>query len=542
MTDFLFIRRRLLGGLSLVLIALSGCSSPDKGWTSEIPPPPKPSTASLSSDKSPQKSFENTTVSHERAHDNLIEISVEQAVLMSLKNNHELKIQQQQPTITASFEQIERGQFDTELFVEANYFEQETIETSRSTENQFNVFDKNSSESIGIRQYLPTGTELEAAVEHQRSTSNRTPEQQEARLGLSLTQSLLQGFGPQVNLATVRQAELETLVSLNELKAFTEALLAEAEIAYWEYVLAEKEIDIFIKSLEVARQQLQEIQVRIDVGILPEIEAAAAKVEESLRIQAMIEARSKLEEKRLRLLRLLNPTVSKRFDNQIVVTSSPEIDLQPITDTADRIVLANQLRSDLSEARIRLKQNRLETVITKNGLLPRLELFITLGKTGFADSFSDSFKELEGDTYDFEVGFQLSHYLNNRVAKARDIATLSEREQAIEAVKNLEQLVELDVLLAINEVERIRQQIDASQVTRTFQEKTMVAEKERFDVGASTSLDVALAQRDLLRSQITEIETIVNYRIALVKLYLAEGSLLERRGIKTESQYMALTY
>jgi outer membrane protein TolC len=497
---------------------------------------------SFSSYESPEDSPDPVITPDANTNDNPIVISVEQAVLLTLKNNHELKIQQHQPTITASFEEIERGQFDTELFAEADYAEQETIETSRSTENQFSVFDTNSSEAVGIRQYLPTGTALEALIEHQRSTSNRTPEQQEARLGLTLTQSLLQGFGPAVNLATVRQAELDTLASRTELKGFTEVLLAETEIAYWEYVLAEKEIEIFIKSLEVARQQLQEIQIRIDVGILPEIEAAAAKVEESLRIQAMIEARSQLEEKRLRLLRLLNPNTSKRFNNQVVVTSSPEIDLQPIIDTKDRIQLASQMRPDLNEARIRLKQNRLETVITKNGLLPRLELFITLGKTGFADSFSDSFKELDGDTYDFEIGFQLSHYLNNRVAKAQDLVTLSEREQAIEAVKNLEQLVELDVLLAINEVERVRQQIDASRVTRTFQEKTMTAEKERFDVGASTSLDVALAQRDLLRSQITEIESIVNYRIALVKLHLAEGSLLERRGIKAESPRVAMTY
>jgi outer membrane protein TolC len=43
---------------------------------------------------------------------------------------------------------------------------------------------------------------------------------------------------------------------------------------------------------------------------------------------------------------------------------------------------------------------------------------------------------------------------------------------------------------------------------------------------------VAQAQRDLLVSQIAEVEAIVNYRIALVRLYLAEGSLLERRGIR----------
>jgi outer membrane protein TolC len=92
-------------------------------------------------------------------------------------------------------------------------------------------------------------------------------------------------------------------------------------------------------------------------------------------------------------------------------------------------------------------------------------------------------------------------------------------------------LAELDVRLAANEVERSRQQISASRATRIAQEQTLTAEKERFDVGTSTALEVAQAQRDLLRSQITEIETIVNHRIATVKLYLAEGSLLERRGV-----------
>jgi outer membrane protein TolC len=51
-------------------------------------------------------------------------------------------------------------------------------------------------------------------------------------------------------------------------------------------------------------------------------------------------------------------------------------------------------------------------------------------------------------------------------------------------------------------------------------------------VGASTTLLVAQAQRDLLISSIAEVRSIINYRIALVRLYLAEGSLLERRGVR----------
>ena len=85
--------------------------------------------------------------------------------------------------------------------------------------------------------------------------------------------------------------------------------------------------------------------------------------------------------------------------------------------------------------------------------------------------------------------------------------------------------------LAATEVERARQQIAATAATRALREETLRAEQERFRVGSSTNLLVAQAQRDLLESQIAEAEAAVNHRLALIDLYLSEGSLLERRGI-----------
>ncbi len=126
---------------------------------------------------------------------------------------------------------------------------------------------------------------------------------------------------------------------------------------------------------------------------------------------------------------------------------------------------------------------------------------------------------------------RLSHFLGNRAADAQHLAARASRRQAAEALANLRQTVQVDVRLAVNEVERARQQISATRATRALQEETLNAEKERFDVGASTALLVAQAQRDLLASRIAEVKAIVNYRVALVRLYLAEGSLLERRGV-----------
>ena len=50
-------------------------------------------------------------------------------------------------------------------------------------------------------------------------------------------------------------------------------------------------------------------------------------------------------------------------------------------------------------------------------------------------------------------------------------------------------------------------------------------------VSSDSQLDAAQAQRDLLASQISEVRAVINDRIALVDLFVAEGSLLPRRGI-----------
>ncbi len=517
----------------LCLGVLSGCV-PGKRWNSltDHQLVQRDKEVILSSGPAITVQTPSAKISDQLPLEELSKLSVEKAVLLALHNNRDLKVRQQTPVITGTFEQLERGRFDPELFVDTEYFKERANETSRSSGEKYSVLGDEVSAEAGLRQRLSTGTTIEAGLRQERSISNRAPEQQTARLGLSVTQSLLRGFGPAVNLASIRQAELDTLASVDELRAFSEALVADTEIAYWNYVLAKEEIAIFETSLDIAKKQREEIELRIDVGILPEIEVAAARAEEALRVQALINARSLLEERRLRLMRLISPGPEGRLEQPLTAISDPRLAPEPITDLNDRLQLAEQSRPDLKEARLRLEQQRLETVVSRNGLLPRLDFFIALGKTGFSDIFTNSFREMDGNTYDLSAGLSLNYLLGNRTAKAQNLAAHATRQQALDAVANLTQIVHLDVRLAVNEVERSRLQINASRATRTFQEQTLTAEKERFDVGTSTALLVAQAQRDLLQARINEIEAIVNYRIALVRLYLTEGSLLDRRGIR----------
>jgi len=160
-----------------------------------------------------------------------------------------------------------------------------------------------------------------------------------------------------------------------------------------------------------------------------------------------------------------------------------------------------------------------------------MDLFIILGKSGYADSFPNSVSEMDGGRYDALVGINLGYPIFNRRAQAQHERALLQRDQAEKALGNLKQLVEMDVRNAHIEVDRTKEQVSASTATRKFQEEKLRVETEKFRVGRSTNFFVAQAQRDLLVSRINEVQAVVNYLKALVSFYRLEGSLLVRRGI-----------
>lgn len=523
-----------------LLAAVSGCITPDRWQMFRQPPALMPATETTQA--RPVQNEENRlqdqgAIAETPAPANL-SLSLDQALVMALESNPGLRVEKYNPVLAGFSEEIARGEFDPELFSEITYSRNRFLETDSDSGSDSKVWTRSKERSrtavIGIAQTFPTGTGVEATIGHETDDSYDGPDEQDFRLGLTVTQALLQGYGSSVNLAGVRQAELDTAASRHELRGLTEAFLADTEIAYWNHVLARKEIDIFEKSLDVARKQLFDVEQRIDVGTIPPIEAAAARAEVALREQDLIDARSTFEESRLNLLYYIHPDGGSRIDLQIQATSSAESPPEPDVAPAARLKLADRFRSDLQEARLRLDQQHLEIVKTRNGLLPRLDLFITLGKTGYADSFSASFKAMDDTTHEFAAGIRFSRPLGNRSAVGEDRSAAVTLKQAQEALENLRQIIHRDVLIALNETDRAKKQIAATRITRMHQEEALKAEQERFEVGASTGLLVAQVQRDLLASHIREVKAVIGYRQALVNLYLAEGSLLERRGICIE--------
>lgn len=456
-------------------------------------------------------------------------LTVPQAIIMSLENNRAFVIQRYNPEISMNLIEVERAAFDPDLTGQLSY---------RQTRNRVLGLGlpivsrtQNETGSIGISEFFPTGTTVSLNGATTLQSVPDVTNKWASQASLSVTQSLLRGFGLDVNLAGLRQSRLAYLASEYQLRGAAESLIASTESTYWDYSLAIRNIEIFNESLAIAQQQLSETRERIRVGQISESEVYAAEAEVALRRQNLIQARATLDETRVALLVLLSPKTSDPLALDVALAEEPALPSESIDGLEDHIAVAERMRPDLNQARLQVNSGDLSIVRTKNGLLPRLDFFADLSRTGFGRTFGSSVDRIDDGSYDFFTGISGEYPIGNRAARAVYENSVFSRDQSLEAVANLAQSVEADVRTAYIEVVRARDQVGASAATSRLQEETLRAETAKFRVGKSTTLLVGQAQRDLLQAQIAEVSSVVSYRKALVQLYLNEGSLLERRGI-----------
>ncbi|HDR14044.1 MAG TPA: TolC family protein, partial [Desulfobacteraceae bacterium] len=469
---------------------------------------------------SPPETTKNTTAGQ-------LELTVSDAILMAVSNNLSLEVERFNPPIRATYEEQEKSVFDP---VFEGAISTEKTEEPQPAGSDITKFHEG---SISLKKYFPTGTAAAVGVSGEKSDSDWFTPRYDARtrLGLTFTQALMRGYGTEANLARLKQSRLETQISSYELRGFAEHLVAEVEQAYWDYALALRKIEIVEESLKVAEQQLAETKEMIIVGAMAEAEMAAVQAEVAEQKQQIIDAKSAKEMAKLRLLQLVNPSGLDHWSREIEPIHPPELPKVTIEGIDQHLAVAMKMRPEINQARLSFQKGEIEIVRTKNGLLPVMDLFVTLGKSGYAESFARSLNDMTGHGYDVGLGIKVQYPLFNRDAAARHRRAGLELEQSGKALDNLSQLIEMDVRKAHIEVERTREQIAASSATREFQEEKLRIETEKFRVGRSTNFLVAQAQRDLLVSRINEVEAVVDYLKALVDFYRLEGSLLERRGI-----------
>lgn len=513
--------------LSVLLVAATGCAQPARPIRPAPDAPPPASAAAVSC-----PAGEGRENAPETPPAGPLGVTVDEAVLMSLQNNRSLVVERLAPAIRETFEDEERSVFDP-VGTASLSVGRERGDGLASGGAVLQAFEADTTDGIvSLERLFPAGTRVALEAGAQMADDAFDAERlYAARFGLTVTQALLRGYGTAVNRARLHQVRLDTRSSTYELRAVTASLVADVERTYWDYALARRRIDIVEKSLAVARQQRDETETLIAVGRLARAELAAVQAEVAAQTQALIEAQAAKETLRLRLLRLINPAGADIWQREVEVVHPAVVTAGRCEEAAAHAALAARLRPVVNQARLAIQRGDLEVVRTRNGLLPVMDLFVTLGQSGYATSFGRSIERFDGSGYEALAGLRFEYPFANRKAAAAHRRAGLERDRAHRALENLLQLVAVDVRSAHIEVGRARDQIDASAATRRFDEEKLRIETEKLRVGKSTSFLVAQAQRDLLASRIAEVQALTAYLKSLVDLYLQDGSLLARRGI-----------
>lgn len=447
-------------------------------------------------------------------------ISITDAALLALENNGAFAVQKFRPGIQKTFEEGLYGEYDTVLSGQASVGrERLSIPPARDSLTL----------SAGATRTTIGGTTVEATLG---ATGSDNPDAASAGVTLNISQALLKGGDVNVNLAAIKQARIDTRVSDHELYGFALTLTANAENGFLRVYLAKKRLELVTQSLEVAKTQASFIEEQIRLGKLAELESSAALSEVAFRTQAVIDATSELRTAFVQLYGLLGLSPENGWDKEPVL-ADPVLEAGYMADPLeDHLALGLRRRPELNQARLAIERGDLEILRTSGGTLPRLDAFITLGRTGYAETMAAALKDIASDGYNLTAGLRGNLPWEGTADRAAHRRARVSREQAAVALKNVEDLATVDIRTAYIEVLRSREQIPASAQTRKYREAALIFETEKFRVGRSTNLAVVLAQRDLLEASLSELQAQIDYQRSLIELFRQDASLLARLGIK----------
>jgi outer membrane protein TolC len=466
-----------------------------------------------------------------------LRINLSGALATAIQNNPEFRAKTILPRITATHVGEQLSVFDTKLTG--------NLQTTQGTSHYFAgnsyglahpKWEGNNSlqTELGLEKITTCGGmwsfkgSFADSRQHQLGALLESPQDMVA---ITFQQSLLQGRGIGVNLALVQQARLQTVVSRQEFSAYAQQFVANVELAALDYIASVKKLELLNRMKKIQERNTQELIEKIEHGKEAAVQQYAYLAQiGDLEVQRLNTCQQ-VTTYRILVLSLVYPKSTEYWKHDVEIC----YDLVPPGDTllsADaHIQQALARRPDIVQARLQWEQGRLNVMTTQNGLLPKLDFFTEFrwGNSGTYDS-TDTRTLLQNQSQ-ATAGLQLSYILGNRDARAKNRAAQLSSAQHRLAIENLENQVKTNVYRQFLAVVQQFQLIAATNLAAISAYHTYLAEVEKQKQGKSNTILVSSVQDNYIKEALGEIDAVIEFRKALVNLYLADGSILERRGV-----------
>jgi outer membrane protein len=376
---------------------------------------------------------------------------------------------------------------------------------------------------------------------------------------VSIQYNFLRGFGTAANARTITVSRMNLKTTDLNFKNQVIGVVTQVLSAY--YTLAADYEDLRAKrnASETAQTFVTDVKRQIELGATAPSDLISAQSQAASSAQAVEDSDAALEQQEL----TLEGSISRTGTADAVLDGVRIIPIDSITvPSTDNLPPAGQMvqealaqRPDLAAEAANAKASEVNTLGTKNGILPTLQAVGVESQAGLAGAPKtvdvDGFVETSPGRFHGGIGDALSQVfqrdfateiagaffqepIRNRQAQADyAIDLLNLRQTQLSNRKDLNQ-VEVDVRNGVVALRQARARYEAAVENRDLQQQLFDAEQRRYRLGASTPYNVATAQRDLINAQSAELAARVGYVNARVGLDQTLGITLEANHINLE--------
>lgn len=334
---------------------------------------------------------------------------------------------------------------------------------------------------------------------------------------LSLSESIFEG-GRRISLYRLAktQEQINNLSVLDQKKALAAQIAQQAVLV----LTQEKLLDLDKKLRDQRKDAYDLAKARFEVGAVTELDVLQAQIELGTAENTITSAERDLQALREGLNQLLGISLESRYPIESMGEVSPfEFDINHLVADA----YAN--RTDFTIAELTVKRSNQNLNVYRSEYLPTASLTYQYSRSQQSGKNEDW--TLDPKNENSYYGLSLRWNLFDGFSREYNLTTQKiARDKAIESERQMRLQLERDVRDAYYNLEKVYNQLQITARNRDLAERTLNLERERYRLGATSSLGLRDAQVTYAQAETEHLQKTLEYHSSLIALELAVGKRL----------------
>jgi outer membrane protein len=352
-------------------------------------------------------------------------------------------------------------------------------------------------------------------------------------VGLVVTQPLLRNFGPSIYNANEDRARIGRDVAVLGRRAAALSKVQEVVSAYWDLVLAQRQVAITEQSLSLARERLRITEIGAQGGKIARAEIPAVQQIIATREEEVLGGELNVLDRSIALRRAVGMEINA---GELGLRVATELETKDqgwtIGPMLERAYSASPELAQLSK---QADSATIEIDVTENGLLPRLDLALSFGPQGTAETFSGAAKQLvKFEELQAQGSLIFQQSLHRDDVKGRSKELRLGREKLRVNANDVRLQISQTMARAIAQIELAKRRVVLSQRAIDLAIENIRIETDRFNLGKATNFDVLNRLEEQRQAELRKAQAMIDWHKAESVVLSLTGDLLPAYGITVE--------